>query len=153
MAAIVHRIGIQSSTKEVFSALTTRAGLAGWWTETTEGEGGPGGVLKFRFSAKGSEIGGFDMKVLKADPQRLVLWEVTDGPEEWIGTTVRFDLKQSGEYAIVLFRHDGWREVVDFTHHCSTKWAIYLMSLKSLIETGKGTPNPHDPPISGDGSD
>lgn len=26
-------------------------------------------------------------------------------------------------------------------HHCSTKWVIFLMSLKSLLETGKGTPS------------
>lgn len=38
-------------------------------------------------------------------------------------------------------------------HHCSTKWAVYLMSLKALVETGKGNPNPHDPHISGDGPD
>ena len=29
-------------------------------------------------------------------------------------------------------------------HHCSTKWAIFLMSLKALVETGKGAPNPDD---------
>ena len=29
-------------------------------------------------------------------------------------------------------------------HHCSTKWAIFLMSLKSLLETGKGAPHPND---------
>jgi hypothetical protein len=29
-------------------------------------------------------------------------------------------------------------------HHCSTKWATYLMSLKSLAETGKGAPHPED---------
>ena len=29
-------------------------------------------------------------------------------------------------------------------HHCSTKWAIFLMSLKSLVETGKGSPGPDD---------
>jgi hypothetical protein len=29
-------------------------------------------------------------------------------------------------------------------HHCSTKWAIYLMSLKSVLETGKGAPAPRD---------
>ena len=29
-------------------------------------------------------------------------------------------------------------------HHCSTKWAIFLMSLKSLVETGKGQPSPDD---------
>ena len=29
-------------------------------------------------------------------------------------------------------------------HHCSTKWATFLMSLKSLVETGKGAPYPND---------
>jgi hypothetical protein len=29
-------------------------------------------------------------------------------------------------------------------HHCSTKWATYLMSLNSLAETGKGAPHPED---------
>ena len=29
-------------------------------------------------------------------------------------------------------------------HHCSTKWATFLMSLKSLVETGTGAPSPHD---------
>ena len=29
-------------------------------------------------------------------------------------------------------------------HHCSTKWAVFLMSLKSLVETGKGDPYPND---------
>jgi hypothetical protein len=28
--------------------------------------------------------------------------------------------------------------------HSSTKWAIFLMSLKSLLGTGKGAPNPND---------
>jgi hypothetical protein len=29
-------------------------------------------------------------------------------------------------------------------HHCSTKWAVFLISLKSPVETGKGSPDPHD---------
>ena len=96
---------------------------------------------------------GFDMKVLELQPAKRVLWQVVEGPQEWIGTKISFDLKQSGEHAIVLFKHQGWKEPVEFMHHCSTKWAIYLMSLKSLVETGKGTPNPNDPHISGDGPD
>jgi len=32
----------------------------------------------------------------------------------------------------------------EFMHHCSTKWAVFLMSLKSLLETGKGAPAPDD---------
>ena len=84
------------------------------------------------------------MKVLELHPAKRVLWQVVDGPEEWIGTKISWDLKQEGDYSIVLFKHQGWKEPVEFMHHCSTKWAIYLMSLKSLVETGKGAPNPND---------
>src|SRR5436190_927810 len=83
-------------------------------------------------SAAGREIGGFNMKVLELQPATRVLWQVVDGPAEWIGTTISFDLRQEGEYCIVMFQHQGWREPVEFMHHCSTKWAIFLMSLKSL---------------------
>jgi hypothetical protein len=84
------------------------------------------------------------MKVLDLRPPERVQWQTTEGPAEWIGTRIGFDLAQDGEYCIVLFKHEGWREPVEFMHHCSTKWAIFLMSLKSLLETGTGHPNPDD---------
>ena len=144
MADILHRVGIKSSPDQVYKALATREGLAAWWTHDTQGEGKAGGSLKFRFNADGKEIGGFDMKVLEAQPARRVLWQVVGGPDEWIGTKIHWDLKQDGEYTIVLFNHQDWKEPAEFMHHCSTKWAIYLMSLKSLVETGKGAPSPDD---------
>ena len=58
------------------------------------------------------------------------------------------DTSGDGEWTIVLFAHAGWREPVEFMNHCSTKWAIFLMSLKSLVETGTGTPHPHDVQLS-----
>jgi hypothetical protein len=48
----------------------------------------------------------------------------------------------------VLFKHEGWREPVEFMHHCSTKWATFLMSLKETVETGQGRPHPDDVRIS-----
>jgi uncharacterized protein YndB with AHSA1/START domain len=139
MVDILHRVGIKSSPDAVYKALATREGVAGWWTNNTQGESKVGGLLKFSFSAGGSE-----MKVLELQPAKRVLWQVVGGPEEWIGTKISFELKQESDYAIVLFKHQGWKEPVEFMHHCSTKWAIFLMSLKSLVETGKGAPNPDD---------
>jgi uncharacterized protein YndB with AHSA1/START domain len=153
MVDILHRVGIKSSLDQVYKALATREGLAAWWTNNTQGESKVGAALQFRFSAAGAEIGGFEMKVLELQPAKRVLWQVVEGPAEWIGTQVSFDLKQGGDHAIVLFKHRGWKEPVEFMHHCSTKWAMYLMSLKSLLETGKGSPNPNDAHISGDGPD
>jgi uncharacterized protein YndB with AHSA1/START domain len=144
MVDILHRVGIRSSVDKVYAALTTRDGLAGWWTANTQGESKVGGILKFRFSADGREIGGFDMKVLELQPPGRVRWEVIDGPAEWIGTSIDFELRQNGEYAIVVFKHQGWNEPIEFMHHCSTKWAVFLISLKSLVETGKGSPSPDD---------
>jgi uncharacterized protein YndB with AHSA1/START domain len=148
MPDILHRVGIKSSLNRVYDALTTRDGLAGWWTTNTQGDSKVGGVITFRFSAGGKDIGGFAMKVLALQPAKQVLWQVVDGPEEWIGTRVSFELKQEDDYAIVLFKHLDWKAPVEFMHHCSTKWATFLMSLKSLVETGKGVPAPDDIKIS-----
>jgi uncharacterized protein YndB with AHSA1/START domain len=84
MLDILHRVGIKASSKNVYDALATRDGLAGWWTTDTQGESKVGGVIKFRFSADGREIGGFDMKVLELRPAERVLWQVVDGPAEWM---------------------------------------------------------------------
>jgi uncharacterized protein YndB with AHSA1/START domain len=141
MPEILHRVAVKSSSpNETYNALTTGEGLAGWWTTDTLGNCNVGGVIKFRFEPRGF----FDMKVLELDPGKRVLWQVVDGPAEWIGTKVRFDLKQESDWTIVLFKHQDWKEPVEFMHHCSTKWAVFLLSLKSLVETGKGGPYPHD---------
>ncbi|MDX6293836.1 MAG: hypothetical protein QOH50_2911 [Kribbellaceae bacterium] len=139
MVDILHKVGVKSSLDDVYDALATRDGLADWWTNDTQGESKVDGVLQFRFDA-----GGFDMKVLELEPAKRVLWQVVDGPAEWVGTKVSFDLRQEGDYTEVLFKHQGWKEPVEFMHHCSTKWGVYLMSLKSLVETGKGAPAPND---------
>jgi uncharacterized protein YndB with AHSA1/START domain len=141
MPDILHKVGIRSSSpQDAYKALTTLEGLSGWWTDDTQGDTEVGGVIKFRFG----DFGGFDMKVAALDPARRVLWDVLDGPGEWIGTKIHFELRQEGDFTIVLFKHEGWKEPTESMHHCSTKWATFLMSLKSLVETGKGAPYPDD---------
>lgn len=140
MVDILHRVGINASPREVYRALTTRDRLADWWTNDTQGQAAEvGSVIHFRFGDRGF----FDMKVLELDPEKRVVWEVTDGPKEWIGTRVIWDLSPEGAGTTIRFKQQGWREPVDFMYHCSTKWAIFLMSLKSLLETGKGRPHPN----------
>lgn len=141
MPDILQRIGIKSSSPEaVYMALTTCKGLSAWWTTDTQGEPGKvNGLVQFRFGKNG-----FDMKVLELQPKGSVLWEVIDGPEEWIGTKLSWTFKKDDDYIILLMKHMGWKEPVEFMHHCSTKWAIFLMSMKSFLETGKGAPFPND---------
>jgi hypothetical protein len=140
MPDILHKVGIRlSSLDDVYKALTTIEGLSAWWTSDTQGECKAGGALRFRFGS-----GGFDMKVLELNPAGHVLWQVVDGPEEWIGTKISFVLEQRGDWTIILFKHANWKQPVEFMHHCSTKWAVFLLSLKSLLETGIGAAWPNE---------
>jgi uncharacterized protein YndB with AHSA1/START domain len=145
MADIIHRVGIKAPLSKVYAALSTVEGIAGWWTQHTSGASNVGETIGVRFhAADGKEIGSMNMEVKALDPTKKVHWRVTSGPEEWVGTDVIFTLSQEGEYTIVLFGHKNWRDANEFTAHCSMKWATFLLSLRELVESGKGKPSPHD---------
>ena len=149
MVDIVHRVGFKAPPSKVYAALSTIDGLAGWWTRETSGNPKVGGTIAFRFRTQsGEEIGGFEMDVLELVPEQKVRWRVKGGPAEWVGTDIEFVLSRQDDYTIVLFGHRKWREEVEFMAHCSTKWATFLLSLRDLVETGKGAPAPNDMKIS-----
>jgi uncharacterized protein YndB with AHSA1/START domain len=135
MPDILHRVGIDARPERVFKALTTIEGVRAWWVSTAKGTPAKGGTIDFGFC---------DMKVLAADPGKLVHWRCTRGPAEWVDTEVTFQLQWKEGQTFVLFRHANWKEPVEFMHHCSTKWATFLLSLRDSIERGRGTPAPSD---------
>jgi uncharacterized protein YndB with AHSA1/START domain len=139
MPDILHRVGIQSPVESVFEALATVEGLSHWWLTGTTGDAKLGGTIHFR-----PDGGGFDMKVAEARPNERVTWRCIGGPPEWIGTEVTFQLQVKQGQTFVLFTHANWKEPVEFMHHCSTKWATFLLSLKSWLERGEGRPFPYD---------
>jgi uncharacterized protein YndB with AHSA1/START domain len=145
MADIVHRIGIHAPAAEVYKALTTVQGLGGWWTDEVQGTESVGGKIEFQFRSKtsGQVIGVFVMEVRELAANR-VAWRCLEGPAEWIGTNISFDLSSQDGQTIVLFAHKNWKETVEFMYHCSMKWAIFMLSLRELVETGKGKPSPDD---------
>ncbi len=145
MVDINHRIGIRGSVENVYNALSTIDGLSGWWTKDTMGNLLPGGNIKFSFfTREGKELGSMECEVVELIPGKKVHWRFTAGPEEWIGTDVEFNLSQADDYTVVLFSHKNWKELSEFTGHCSTKWAVFLLSLRDMIETGTGRPSPDD---------
>lgn len=145
MFDIVHRVGVKAPVSKVYAALATPEGVASWWTREASGESRPGGALTFTFRTPGGDVlGVMEMEVLELSPNEKVRWRVRSGPPEWIGTEVSFTLAQQREYTTVQFGHRNWREEVEFTAHCSTKWATFLLSLKDLLEKGKGRPAPDD---------
>jgi len=135
MPDILHRVGIGARPERVFEALTTTAGLRGWWMADASGDADAGDTIDFGFCK---------MRVIDAEPDELVRWHCLEGPAEWIYTEIGFRLVWKDGQTFVLFSHSDWKEPVEFMHHCSTKWATFLLSLRDFVERGEGRPAPDD---------
>ena len=136
MPAIKHYLEIPATPEDIYRALTTRDGLAGWWTrESTSGDA-VGASNTFRFGERFFNR----MKITKLEENRRVEWECAEGEDEWIGTTLTFDLEPGAERTTLRFTHDKWREETDFFASCNYNWGYYLQSLRHYTETGIGTP-------------
>ena len=139
MAEIVHKISIKAPPASVYEALATADGIARWWTTVTKGDSTPGKTLTMSFGPNDAL-----MRVEALEPGKRVAWEGVTSPQDWIGTKVSFDLTPDGENTTLRFAHRGWNaERSEFMSHCSMQWAIFLLSLRELVETGKGRPFPH----------
>jgi hypothetical protein len=122
MPNIIHRVG--SPPMRVVEALTIVEGIRNWWSCETHGDASQGGAFQFRRNR---------LEVLRADPS-LVKWRYSGPAEDWVGTEIVFRLQWRDGQTFVLFNHEGCRELNEFMHHCSTKWATVLLSLKDLPE-------------------
>ncbi|MDV7339738.1 SRPBCC domain-containing protein [Terasakiella sp. A23] len=138
MPNICLMIGTTASANKVFDALTTLNGLNSWWTTHTSGNPDAGGKLEFRFPTMGP-----DMEVTQVTKDHII-WTVTAGIEEWIGTQIHFNIEETDTQTLLYFKHADWAEEIPFFHHCSTKWAVFMLSLKQYLETGSGRPFPND---------
>jgi uncharacterized protein YndB with AHSA1/START domain len=144
MVDIRHRIGVDAPPERVHDALATLDGVTSWWTTDAEGDAGVGGKMVLSFGRPDRYL---ELEVLEVAPDRVV-WRCLHGPDEWLDTTFTFELSHADGETVILFTHGGWREPVPFLAHCSTKWAYFLLGLKSLLAGGQGTPYPGDLHIS-----
>jgi len=136
--SIYHRLLIKTPIEKVYWAITTQEGLAGWWTPDTIAAPAVGSILRFGFGPDYFK----KMEVLALYPYALVAWQCKAGFEEWIGTTLTFELIPHQQGCTLLFHHDGWDNYSGEFASCSYDWALFFRSLKFLCETGKGFPYP-----------
>lgn len=103
----------------VFAALTTIEGIRGWWSP--KAHGGADECEPFMFRRN-------QLEVIEAGPDP-VRWLYSGPATGWVGIEIVFRLEWREIQTVVLFSHRGWREPVEFMHHCSTKRATFLPSL------------------------
>lgn len=136
MADIRHNLVIKATPDKIFDAITTKEGLESWWAKQTTAKPEVGFVNVFTFGKFRNE-----MKVTQLTPNKKVEWKCTNSIEEWIDTNISFDLEEKDGRTILRFAHSGWRAVTDTFAGCNYDWGLFMKSLKSLCETGTGTPS------------
>lgn len=117
-----------------------------WWTENFEGASKK---LNDEFTVTFGESF-IKLKVIELVNNYKIVWEVTDSfkhhlknKSEWVGSKICFDIKnEENKTAKLTFTHLGLISQLECYDICCDSWNGYLQgSLKSLITTGKGTPD------------
>ena len=136
-------ISVDQSPKEALEAIRN---VRGWWSEEIDGSTAKVGD-EFRYHYQNLHT--CTMKLVELVPYKRVAWLVTDNyfsftedKTEWKGTKVVFDIAKKGDKTEIQFTHEGLVPAYECYNVCSDAWGSYIRgSLKSLIATGKGSPN------------
>ena len=140
---------VDESPTEVFNAINN---VRGWWSEQIEGNTDS---LNAEFDYHYQDVHRCTMKIIEFVPGKKVVWLVeknyfnfTKDKAEWVNTKISFDVSEQGDKTLLTFTHIGLNPDYECYSICSDSWGNYIRgSLKSLVETGKGKPNPYEPSI------
>lgn len=136
MSSIKQYLIISSTPQKIYEAITTKPGVANWWTPQTEIGNKICDINIFDFGNRYHN----EMKIVDLQPDKRVWWKCLVGDKEWIGTNLVFELEEKNDETILRFEHNNWKEETDFFASCNYQWAYYMRSLKLYCETGNGTP-------------
>ena len=139
-------IFVDQPPEEVFNAITN---VRGWWSEEIEG-----GTAQLNdvFVYHYKEVHVCKIKLIEVIPDKRVVWHVLDNffsftkdKSEWKDTTVEFEIASEGNKTKLQVTHVGLVPEYECFEICRDAWTNYITnSLKNLITTGKGQPNPKE---------
>jgi hypothetical protein len=141
---------VDNTPEEAFDAINN---VRGWWSQAVEGDTDRLGA---EFQYHYQDVHRATFKITELVPGKKVVWHVLDNyfnfvkdKSEWIGTNVVFEIARKGGKTVVGFTHVGLVPAYECYDVCSNAWGSYITSsLRNLITTGKGQPNPIEEVVS-----
>jgi len=135
---------VDQSHQAVFDAIKN---VRGWWSQAVEGDTDKLGTVFYHHY---QDVHRCTLKITELVPGKKVAWHVLHNDfnfikdkTEWNGTDVIFDITKKGDKTEVRFTHAGLVPTYECYDVCSNAWGQYITgSLRKLITTGKGEPNP-----------
>ena len=140
MAKVSHQVGIVGDINNIYRAIHEPQGLSGWWATKASGSPEQGQVLDLEFA----ELVTLCFRLEHLRENNLVHFHCVSGPGAWHNSDLVFTLNKDDDQVWVHLVHENNKASEDEFLYFSTKWTCYLLSLRDLIETGKGRPYPND---------
>jgi hypothetical protein len=137
---------VDQTPEEAFRAIKN---VRGWWSEEIEGSTDK---LGDEFTYRYKDVHNCKMKLIEVIPHKKVVWLVVDNyfnftkdKSEWKGTKITFEVSEKDNKTEFRFTHLGLVPEYECFDICSNAWGSYMNgSLRTLITTGKGQPNPKE---------
>jgi len=137
---------VDQTPEEAFAAINN---VRGWWSEEIEGSTDKLGA---EFTYRHKDVHRCKMKIVEFVHGKKVVWRVLDNyfnftkdKSEWKDTEISFAIVMKGNKTEIHFSHLGLVPEYECFDVCSNAWGSYIGgSLRGLITTGKGEPNPKE---------
>lgn len=137
MPSIVKELTITTDPERAFNALTQQDAIACWWTNDLSVKPEVGSLAEFCFRQRAFVI---QLEIAELDAGEKVHWILRQGAPNWVGTSVTWQLTPVQNGTKLVFSHDGFAQADEPYESTRRTWEYFLDSLKSYLETGKGTP-------------
>ncbi|WP_295119969.1 SRPBCC domain-containing protein [uncultured Chitinophaga sp.] len=135
---------VDQSPEAAYAAINN---VRGWWSENIEGSTD---TLNGEFDYHYQDVHRCKIRVTALVPGKKVAWQVienyfsfTKDESEWTGTSMLFEITEKNGQTQIRLTHQGLVPTYECYQVCTESWTSFVQrSLKSLITTGKGMPNP-----------
>jgi len=139
-------IMVDKTPTEAFNAIQN---FRAWWSEDIEGDTDKLGETFFYHY---QDLHFCKIKLIeKIQDQKLVYhvlaneFSFVKDKTEWVDTKMIFEISKDGDKTKVKLTHQGLNPTHECYNICHDAWTGFIQnSLKDLINTGKGQPNPKD---------
>lgn len=135
---VVFQFDVDADSGRVVDALTTEAGIEGWWTDRATVPTSVGGVLHLTFPGAPMP---FELELTESSDRRVV-WATKGFPPSWAGTRMLWELAANpeGPGTRIGFGHVDWDSDNPTVGTAAYTWGQLMVRLKQYVETGRPEP-------------
>lgn len=140
-------VSIDKPIEEVFAAISSM--IPQWWSSDFEGRGDQkDATFTVRFGNTFKT-----MKIESIEPNKQIVWmcidqylEMPEGMQqlsnkrEWVGNRLIWSFSENEGTSSINFIHEGLTPTVECWGVCEQGWDQTFISIKNLLQTGKGNP-------------